>query len=67
MLHCTSERESGGHGSCYQLSKRIAGDRGSHSDPGDFRPSRSGVAGIAGGLIVTLASGVDGRLMMYVV
>jgi hypothetical protein len=67
MLHCTGERESSGHGSCYQLSQRIAGGRDSHSDPGDFRPSRSGVAGIAGGFMVSLTSGLDGRLMMYAV
>ena len=67
MLHCTSEREGGGHGSCYQPSQRKAEERDLHSDPGDFRPSKSGVAGIAGGFIVSLPSGLDERFMLYVV
>ena len=61
MLHRTSEGEGGGHGSYYQLHQRTAEKRDLHSDPGDLRPSRSGVSGISGGFIVSLAPVVDGK------
>jgi len=61
MLHRTGEGESGGHGSWCQLYQWIVEKRDIHSDPGDLRPSRSGVSGMSGGLIVSLAPVVDGK------